>query len=85
MFGHKMLAPRDGSAAAARESALLAAESIAPAAFATLGKLAEGTRRPLMVPVGDAEAHAGDDGALVVSVTLPPGSYATVLLGELMK
>ena len=42
---------------------------------------APGTRRPMRVPVGRVELERTDGGA-VLSFTLPPGSYASVLLGE---
>jgi tRNA pseudouridine13 synthase len=86
MFGHKVMSPPDGTASHAREQALLTAEGIDAAAFKVLGKLAEGTRRPLLVPVAHAEARAGDTpDALVLSFALPPGAYATVLLAEVTK
>jgi tRNA(Glu) U13 pseudouridine synthase TruD len=86
MFGHKMMAPPAGTSARAREDAILAAEGLDAAAFATMGKLAEGTRRPLVVPVAQAEVAPGPEPqSLVIAFTLPPGAYATVLLGEVMK
>jgi tRNA pseudouridine13 synthase len=86
MFGHKMMAPPAGSPARAREDALLAAEGIDAAAFASMGKLAEGTRRPLLVPVAHAEVGPGPEpDAVLLVFTLPPGAYATVLLAEVMK
>ncbi len=86
MYGHKMMSPPEGTPSRAREDALLAAEGIDAAAFKVLGKLAEGTRRPLLVPLAAASVRAGDAAdALVVEVTLPPGSYATVLLAEVTK
>ncbi len=86
MYGHKMMSPPEGTPSRAREDALLAAEGIDAAAFKVLGKLAEGTRRPLLVPLAAASVRAGDaPDALVVEVTLPPGSYATVLLAEVTK
>jgi tRNA pseudouridine13 synthase len=86
MYGHKMMSPPPGTAAAAREDALLAAEGIDAAAFKVLGKLAEGTRRPLVVPVAAPSVRAGDaPDALVLEFTLPPGAYATVLLAEVTK
>lgn len=86
MFGHKMMAPPAGTPAAAREAAILAAEGIDTAAFAILGKLAEGTRRPLLVPIGAPDLQAGPDpDSLRLEFTLPAGAYATVLLGEVMK
>lgn len=86
MFGHAMMAPPAGTPAAAREEAILADEGITPAAFAALGKLAEGTRRPLLVPIETPEVRAGDEpGTLVLAFGLPSGSYATTLLAEITK
>ncbi len=83
MFGHAMREARDE--AGAREAALLAAHGLTLAAFAPLGKLAQGTRRPLLVYPGEIEVAAAEGGGVVVCFTLPSGSYATVLLGEIMK
>jgi tRNA pseudouridine13 synthase len=86
MFGHAMMAPPAGTPAAAREQAILDEEGITPAAFATLGKLAEGTRRPLLVPILDPEIRAGTEPkTLILSFGLPSGSYATTLLAEVTK
>jgi tRNA pseudouridine13 synthase len=85
MFGHKMMSPPPGSPSRAREDTLLAAEAIDAGAFAVLGKLAEGTRRPLTVPIAVAAVRAVAADALVLAFTLPPGSYATVLLAEVTK
>ena len=52
-----------------------------------IGKV-KGARRPLRVKPADVSLAAGvdDHGAhITVAFTLPPGSFATVLLGELMK
>jgi tRNA pseudouridine13 synthase len=86
MFGHKMMAPPEGSPSAAREAALLAEEHLQPASFAQLGKLAEGTRRPLLEPVIAPSVRKGDTpDVIVLAFQLPPGCYATTLLGEVMK
>jgi tRNA pseudouridine13 synthase len=86
MFGHQMKAPPAGTPVAEREARLLAAEGVTCETFAALGALAEGTRRPYQVPLESAKVRPGDDDdALVIEVTLPPGSYATVLLTELTK
>jgi tRNA pseudouridine13 synthase len=42
-----------------------------------------GARRPLRVRPADATAEQ-EEGALVLAFTLPPGSYATVLVEELL-
>lgn len=86
MFGHAMMAPPEGTPARAREDAILDEEGLAPSAFAALGKLAEGTRRALLVPVAEAGVEPGEaEGDLRVSFVLPPGSYATVVLDEIIK
>jgi tRNA pseudouridine13 synthase len=86
MFGHKVMSPPPGTPSAAREDALLAAEGIDAEAFKVLGRLAEGTRRPLLVPVEAATVRPGDaPDAIVLELMLPPGAYATVLLAEVTK
>ena len=73
-------------AAAVHEEAALASMELTLADFARLGKLAQGTRRPLLVHPADASASPCEDpDALRLRFSLPSGSYATVLLGELMK
>jgi tRNA pseudouridine13 synthase len=86
MVGHKMMSPPEGTANAAREDALLAGVSITRAQLATLGPIAEGTRRPLTVAIDDAAVEAGPTpDSLVVRFTLPAGAYATVLADEVIK
>jgi tRNA pseudouridine13 synthase len=86
MFGHRMMAPPEGSPAAARESAILAEEGLTPASFAGLGGLGDGTRRPLLVPLDGASAEPGEaPDSVVLRFALPAGSYATCVLGEVMK
>jgi tRNA pseudouridine13 synthase len=86
MFGPEMRQPGPGTPAALREATLLAEEGLELSSFAQLGKLGEGTRRPLTVPIEEATVRPGQasDG-IVLEFTLPPGAYATVLLDEVMK
>ena len=70
--------------AAEREAALLAEAELTPAHFANHGKLLQGTRRHNLVYVDDLQAEVEPEGVRL-SVTLPAGSYATVLLEEIMK
>jgi tRNA pseudouridine13 synthase len=70
--------------AAEREAAILRDAQLAPDAFQGFGKLVQGTRRHDLVYLDDLEACFERDG-LVLSFFLPAGSYATVLLGEIMK
>jgi tRNA pseudouridine13 synthase len=82
IFGWKMQRP-DGEVDRA-EQAVLAAEGLTLDSFRRLGSIAEGTRRPFAVPV--SEARWSVEGATVeLTFTLPAGSYATVLLDEVMK
>jgi tRNA pseudouridine13 synthase len=82
IFGWKMQRP--GGEVEAAEMAVLDAEELTLDSFRRLGGIAEGTRRPYLVPVKDA--HWLIEGTSVdLTFTLPAGSYATVLLDEVMK
>jgi tRNA pseudouridine13 synthase len=91
MFGHSMREPPEGSAAAAREAAVLADEGLTPASFRAAGKLAEGTRRALGNDLGEVRVTLGgtdlpaDDDTIWVSFTLPAGAYATAVMREIVK
>ena len=63
---------------------MLAAEGLTLESFKRLGSIAEGTRRPFSVPVSEARWSA-EGSTVELSFTLPTGSYATVLLDEVMK
>jgi tRNA pseudouridine13 synthase len=67
------------------EQRALAELDVAPEAFVGLPfRLGRGERRPLRVPVGDAEAAAVEGGGLRLSFSLPRGAYATAVLRELL-
>jgi tRNA pseudouridine13 synthase len=82
MFGRKTF-PAHGPAAE-REAAVLTAAGLSKASFDGFGKLLMGTRRHNLVYVDDLSATREPDG-LRLTFTLPAGSYATVLLREVMK
>jgi tRNA pseudouridine13 synthase len=82
MFGKKTF-PAE-AAAAEREAAVLRDHQMSPASFAGFGKLVLGTRRHNLVYLDDLTSIWESDG-LRLSFTLPAGSYATVLLAEVMK
>jgi tRNA pseudouridine13 synthase len=81
MFGHR-LRPAAGEAGA-REARLLAAEGIGPADLARGGGEAEGTRRAARLRVEVGLEPLGD--GYLARFELPKGSYATVVMRELMK
>jgi tRNA pseudouridine13 synthase len=81
MFGHK-LRPA-AHEALAREERILATEGTTLAAFARGGGEAEGTRRAARLAV-DVALEPLPDGYRA-SFELPKGSYATVLMRELVK
>jgi len=85
IFGHQMRQPADGTRAWELEKSILDRHSVSLESFAHLRKLAMGTRRPLSVPLADAATRIDDDGQLVVAFSLPSGSYATAILGEIQK
>lgn len=85
MFGHAMRAPAEGSAAAAREAAILAEEELSPGDFRPLGKLAPGTRRALSIALEDVAVDVIEPDAIRIQLTLPSGAYATAVLREVLK
>jgi tRNA pseudouridine13 synthase len=85
MFGPRMRAAAAGTAAAAREGAVLAAAGLTIETFAAAGKLAEGTRRALAVPIADPEVVEVDATAITLRFALPAGAYATAVVREVTK
>ncbi|HEX2768460.1 MAG TPA: tRNA pseudouridine(13) synthase TruD [Geobacteraceae bacterium] len=83
MFGSKMKLP--AGEPLALEEALLKAEGLARTDFNLTGGLRlEGERRPLRVPLGEAQLQQDDTGVLL-EFSLPKGAYATSVLREIMK
>jgi tRNA pseudouridine13 synthase len=82
IFGRKTF--RAAAVAAEREAAILQEAGLTLASFEGFGKLVQGTRRHNLVFAEDLAASAEPDG-IRLSFTLPAGSYATVLLQEIMK
>jgi tRNA pseudouridine13 synthase len=82
IFGRKTFPARHE--AAGREAAALAEAGLNSASFARTGKLLQGTRRHNLVYVDDLSSTLEPEGVRL-TFTLPAGSYATVLLRELMK
>jgi tRNA pseudouridine13 synthase len=84
IFGSRVL--EAAGAPAQRERDALRACGLDPDVAATppRGVRLHGARRSLRVPVPDARADL-DDGILRLKFVLPPGSYATVLIEELLQ
>jgi tRNA pseudouridine13 synthase len=82
MFGRKMF-ESDGQAAQ-READVLSEAGLTLKSFFGFGKLLQGTRRKNLIYVDDLQFASVPKG-IRLSFSLPPGSYATVLLGEFMK
>jgi tRNA pseudouridine13 synthase len=85
MVGHKVKGPPAGTAAAAREQALLDAHGLTPASFKAVGKLAPGARRALAVDLGPTTVAPLGDDAIELSFSLPAGAYATAVMREVIK
>lgn len=88
MWGDKM--SRCTGASDEAEVSALAAFELAPDDFArsSQSKLVPGVRRPLRIPLTDSEVEGGIDehgGHVRLAFDLPPGSYATAVLREIMK
>jgi tRNA pseudouridine13 synthase len=82
IFGRKTFAA--AGEAAAREAAVLQECAVAADAFRNFGKLVQGTRRHNLIYLDDLTGEAEAD-RVRLSFTLPAGSYATVLLREVVK
>jgi tRNA pseudouridine13 synthase len=81
MYGPQMSRPE--GVPADLEAAVLADEGLTLEAFAAGGDETQGTRRFLRVPVTIEHTSAPDADRL--TFTLPKGSYATIVLRELLK
>ena len=81
-LGRKTFAAKDE--ADQREQAALSAFALGASSFEGFGKLLQGKRRHNLVYVADLSA-AVEEAGVRLSFTLPAGSYATVLLREIMK
>lgn len=82
IFGRKTFAAR--AEAAEREITILREAGLTAAAFQGFGKLVQGTRRHNLIYLDDLGAAFEPEG-LRLSFFLPAGSYATILLQEIMK
>jgi len=82
MFGRKMFAA--AGSAAQRESEVLRDAGLTERSFHGFGSLLAGTRRYNFVYPSDVTCALEAEGVRL-TFTLPAGSYATVLLGEVMK
>jgi tRNA pseudouridine13 synthase len=67
------------------EQQILDEEAVPEADFLGGPVRARGARRPLRVPLVDASLEPEGQDAVVARFTLPPGSFATVVLDEVMK
>jgi tRNA pseudouridine13 synthase len=82
IFGRKTFAAR--AEAAEREEVVLQDAGLTRTSFHGFGKLVQGTRRHNLIYLDDLNATFEPEG-VHLSFTLPAGSYATILLREVMK
>jgi tRNA pseudouridine13 synthase len=82
IFGRKTFAAAEE--AAAREGAVLRDAGLTSTSFQGFGKLVQGTRRHNLVYCDDLGAAIESEGVRL-TFSLPAGSYATILLREVMK
>jgi len=90
IYGSRMRAPTPGSAAAELESSVLTQAEVDAAALSKLGRAALGTRRPIRARLADpsvepAPTVEGQGPGVRVGFSLPAGSYATLVMRELME
>ena len=82
VFGHRMMLPAGEELA--REESVLAEEGITLDSFRHLKGDAEGSRRPMRIRVSP-RIFGEKSGTIRLEFELPKGSFATVLLREIMK
>ncbi len=82
IYGRKHF-PAEGEALA-REERVLQEAGVVPTVFNAFGKLMQGTRRHNLIYLDDLSAEVEPEGVRF-TFTLPSGSYATVVLREIMK
>ena len=82
MFGRKMTRATDR--VGTDESRVEAAHGLDDAVYARMGRLGEGTRRPLRIRIANASLETANEG-IHLNFELPAGAYATVALDELFK
>jgi tRNA pseudouridine13 synthase len=82
IFGRKTFAA--GGLAAEREEVILRDAGLTAESFSGFGKLVQGTRRHNLIYIDDLSAKRETEGVRL-TFSLPAGSYATVLLREVMK
>lgn len=83
IYGYKMVCPQGEPKAI--EEKILADEGCSLESFRGIPRLKiKGARRALRFKLTDAEVQSEPDG-IILSFTLTSGSYASVVLGELMK
>lgn len=70
---------------AAREAGIIAEAGVDQRTFAVGGGELEGTRRPYRVPVGEPQVQELPGSALLLSFSLPPGSFAWAVAREVLK
>ena len=83
LFGSRLL--RAEGVPGKMEEEILLTESIDLAAMSAARHMPRGARRPLRVRLTDVEIAESDTSGLCLKFALPPGSYATVVLDEIMK
>jgi tRNA pseudouridine13 synthase len=82
--GGRVRTPEPGSAARALEDRALADLGLGPDELGQVGRSLPGARRPVVVKVTlDEPAVSEEPGGLRLRFSLPPGSYATVVLEAL--
>jgi tRNA pseudouridine13 synthase len=81
--GHDM--PKATGEPGRLEEAVVASEGVPEDAYRAPAARIRGSRRPYRVPLREASIEAEDSDRVVVRFALPPGSFATVVLDELVK
>ncbi|MCD6497667.1 MAG: tRNA pseudouridine(13) synthase TruD [Deltaproteobacteria bacterium] len=84
LFGPRMPHPGLDTQARTFEDDVLTRSELDPDLFGSMGRLTRGGRRDALVYPTDVSCHM-EGARLIVQFTLPSGSYATVLVHEILK
>ncbi len=83
MFGPRMRWPESDAAALERD--ILTGAGLSEQDLKRLGRLGEGTRRPLRVKLEELDIETGSAKDVVVRFLLPKGAFATAAMREVLK
>ncbi len=84
IYGPRMVQPTQGSEPWKLERAVISDAGLEDQHFRDQGRMTRGGRRDLLIFPQDTSVRSDSKDGILLSFVLPPGSYATVLLREML-